>query len=81
MGKGTFFISAEAQLGTDADCFCAEAAALDLPANRVPHEARDAVSQTLREKPTEEVLTMSTLWPEVEKVYGHGYEVCAIVEK
>ena len=32
-------------------------------------------SKTLRSKPTEEELTMSTLWPEVEKVYGHGYEV------
>lgn len=32
----------------------------------------------MKEPPTEEILMQNTLWPETNKLYGHGYEIFAL---
>lgn len=35
----------------------------------------------ISEPPTEENLVQNTLWPEVHKLYGHGYELFALAAR
>ncbi|PWN52592.1 WD40 repeat-like protein [Violaceomyces palustris] len=40
--------------------------------------AKESVSSILIQPPTEEQLAVSTLWPELDKLYGHGYELLCL---
>ncbi|KAJ9096361.1 hypothetical protein QFC21_005182 [Naganishia friedmannii] len=58
--------------------------ALSKPVDADPSQDRGfnqehiSISDTLESLPTEGVLGSSTLWPEIEKLYGHGYELMAV---
>lgn len=56
---------------------------VDTPDN-VPSTAKNEypdncfVPITLQTPPQEETLMQNTLWPELQKLYGHGYELYAL---
>jgi len=58
------------------------AEAASLPAlglsNQSETEDSSAETKRLEERLEEDFLRSQTLWPEVSKLYGHGYEICAI---
>ncbi|XP_066248219.1 elongator complex protein 2 [Euwallacea similis] len=50
---------------------------LPVDKNPYPEESHFKV-QILTEPPTEETLLQNTLWPETQKLYGHGYEIFSL---
>jgi elongator complex protein 2 len=50
-----------------------------LPALGLSNKAMETISETaLEHPPFEEDLMQNTLWPEVSKLYGHGYEMACV---
>ena len=47
----------------------------------MPAQAINSVSRVFEKSPTEEELVRTTLWPEIEKIYGHGYEVSSLIKR
>lgn len=45
---------------------------------KVQYPEHNFKSISLKQPPQEETLMENTLWPEMQKLYGHGYEIFAL---